>query len=456
MAVKLGELLVKAGLITPAQLDDCLKCQVIFGGRLGTNLIEMGYLEEHDLAQFLSKKLGVPFTSMEQVAGLPKELSSLLPKEVAKKFKVVPLGLEKKRLSLAMVDPTDYAAIDEISFSTGYIIIPYVAPEITLVHALEKLYDIPRETRYINLSGERRGRASVQEPPVNHLRIPESKPKVSTKPAKTPPPLLSEEDMIEIPLSDEFEGFDLDDDYIFSPGTPKASGPATPQASGVAPASSPPVAAEPAAPVIAAPPTPPETASVEYGDIRIAEEQTTTATPPAVSTPEESETPETETPAFETLPQKLAEAKGRDEIAEAVTFSLGWEFERAAMFMVRGNTAIGWLALAKRARVAGFEYLQIPLDAPSVLKVVTEGKSFYIGPVPETPSNAILLKALGGGKRDSVLLLPLLLMGKVVAVLLVDDGEKDLSDRMPELKKIIVKASLAFEILILKNKILSA
>ncbi|MEJ2700199.1 MAG: hypothetical protein P8Z70_11145, partial [Desulfuromonadales bacterium] len=150
MALKLGEMLIREGLLTSAQLEEALKYQVIFGGKLGTNLIEMGLVEENALARVLSRKLGVPCAEESELMKIPSEVIKLIPKDIAAKYKVIPLRLENRRLTLVMADPDDLKAIDEIAFRTGFLVRPALTPEVRLVLALEKYYEIPRGIRYIN------------------------------------------------------------------------------------------------------------------------------------------------------------------------------------------------------------------------------------------------------------------------------------------------------------------
>ncbi len=153
MALKIGELLVKEGVITRKQLEEALKCQVIFGGRLGTNLIEMGLIGEDELVRYLSKQLEVPFVPPEQLLSIPPDVIKLISRDIAEEYKIIPLSLDKKRLTVAMWDPSDLSAVDAISFITGYIIKPLVCSELRLLLALEQYYGIKREVRYIQLSG---------------------------------------------------------------------------------------------------------------------------------------------------------------------------------------------------------------------------------------------------------------------------------------------------------------
>ncbi len=148
---KLGELLVEHGLITEAQLGDSLQAQMVFGGRLGTNLVELGYVSEGQLAEFLSEQLGLPPVSASEIDAVSKEALESVSVETASKYLICPLALSGRRLRLAMVDPTDLAAVDEIRFKTGFTIQPAVAPEVLIVYALEKHYRVPRPTRYLRL-----------------------------------------------------------------------------------------------------------------------------------------------------------------------------------------------------------------------------------------------------------------------------------------------------------------
>jgi len=102
----------------------------------------------------------------------------------------------------------------------------------------------------------------------------------------------------------------------------------------------------------------------------------------------------------------------------------------------------------------GIEEMQISLEEPSVLKTVAEGNSFYLGPIPETETNQELISAIGGRPPIAAILVPISIMGKVVNILYVDGGEKELGDTLLDIQRLATKASMAFEILILKNKIM--
>src|SRR5688572_24693630 len=98
MALRLGDLLVKQGVITEGQLAEALRAQQLFGGRLGTNLVELGYLTEHALARLLSVQLGLPAIGATDVEAVPEAVLKALPRDVAARYKVVPLSLANRRL----------------------------------------------------------------------------------------------------------------------------------------------------------------------------------------------------------------------------------------------------------------------------------------------------------------------------------------------------------------------
>ena len=131
--MRLGEGMVKEGLITNDQLAKALERQIIFGGRLGTNLVEMGAVSEETLAKYLSKALGVPYAEPDKFEDVPQEVHDALPPELAEKYTAFPIARERNRLHLAMKDPNDMAALDDLGFIVGLTIKPYIASEIRIL-----------------------------------------------------------------------------------------------------------------------------------------------------------------------------------------------------------------------------------------------------------------------------------------------------------------------------------
>lgn len=137
---RLGELLVEAGLITPAQLQSAITHQKIARGRLGSNLVALGYISEEVLMDFLSHQAGVPQLDARQL-DVPPEILKLIPHRLAEQFTVLPIAFkEPKSLVLAMSDPSDLNAMDSARFASGLNIEPVVASHSALRKAISDLY----------------------------------------------------------------------------------------------------------------------------------------------------------------------------------------------------------------------------------------------------------------------------------------------------------------------------
>lgn len=149
--MKLGELLVKEGLITREHLRLALERQVIFGGRIGTNIVELGILTEDEFTKFLSRHLKIQVVGSSQLVSIDEEIIACINKEMAEKYKAIPFKKEKNRLHVAMLDPKEINLLDEFRFASGYDIIPYAASELRILYALEKYYGIKRDLRYISI-----------------------------------------------------------------------------------------------------------------------------------------------------------------------------------------------------------------------------------------------------------------------------------------------------------------
>ncbi len=151
--MKLGEALVRESLITREQLKLALERQVIFGGRIGTNIVELGILREKELGAFLGRFFRAPAADPALLSAVDGETIACISREIAEKYKMVPFKKERNRLHTAMLDPRSMAAVDELRFITGYDVIPYAVTELRLLHALEKYYGIERDLRYISTFG---------------------------------------------------------------------------------------------------------------------------------------------------------------------------------------------------------------------------------------------------------------------------------------------------------------
>ncbi len=139
MPARLGELLVRENLISLQQLQSAQTAQKQEGGKLGYHLTKLGFIEETQLTEFLSKQYGVPAINLSEFE-IDADVIKLIPKEVAEKHQVVPVNRAGASLIVAMSDPSNIFAIDDIKFLTGYNIEVVVAAEAAIHTAIQKYY----------------------------------------------------------------------------------------------------------------------------------------------------------------------------------------------------------------------------------------------------------------------------------------------------------------------------
>jgi type IV pilus assembly protein PilB len=140
MAAKLGQLLVTGNIIAEEQLVKALDLQKKEGGRIGSNLIKLGYLTEDKLVNFLSKQYDVPAVTLSDEEPAP-EIIKFIPYDVAFKYMIFPVSKNGATLTLAMTDPSNVFAIDDVKFMTGYDVRPMVASETAVKEAITRYYE---------------------------------------------------------------------------------------------------------------------------------------------------------------------------------------------------------------------------------------------------------------------------------------------------------------------------
>ena len=318
MPIPIGQLLLKEGDITRPQLEEAIQAQVIYGGKLGTNLVELDYINMAKLSKALSRKFNLPALNNALLNSCSKEVIQILDKTLAHKYRCIPLSIDGSKLKVVMEDPTDLSAIDEISFITGKRIIPYVAPELVLISLLEKHYGIQRDLRYIRITQKdsqtlhKPASPSPKQAPVKKkpAKAPPAEP-TKKEPAKEAPPEKPpiEDEVIEADIieADIIEGETVEDELIDL-----------------------------------------EELVYEAPTIDLSE-MTIPATPVEIDTEEEEILEDLEV--IEELPEALSlqeaierldEVGDRDELSRVVlSFALSY-FKRSALFITRFGTAMGW------------------------------------------------------------------------------------------------------------------
>jgi hypothetical protein len=395
----LGELLVADGVCTPQQIEDAVQNQVILGGRLGTNLIELGALSEEVLARYLSRLHERPALSGEAIHP-ESEALQMISGPVADRLQIIPFLRENKKLQVLCVDPRNVAALDEVAFITNLVPDPVVIPEVRFWHLLERCYRIQRQLRYIALEGGDFMRRSLVEeraptvPPVGEDLISEDSfnrlyqrrdgfPQVSTRSPALPSenmPLLRPEDLEEI-----------------------------------------------AEPTLPGPPGqidrrvwqgPLSSEGRRKEDRDLAERAA--ARPSTPPLPADSEPPLD----FAEATRLLRQVQGRDSIARVVLRHARSRFKRAMLFTIHRGFALGWNA-AGDVDPATFRSLMVPLDEPSAFGLAVSSRSHVLGALTKTRVNVNFLRLMGKQVPLSAFLLPILVRGRVVNLLYGDNGHRN-------------------------------
>jgi hypothetical protein len=187
--VRLGEILRHDGLFDLRDVDKVLRAQQAFGGRFGTNLIELGLAAPDQIANALSRQKGVPAARRKHFDTVDKQLLAALPRHLAERHHAIPIAIATKfgrELVVAFRDPDDIAAIDEIGFAASMRVRPSVAPEYLIIQYLDRLYGVPPR-RFLRTPITASSMSSLDS---GWDDIPTPTP----APAPAPPPPLSEPD----------------------------------------------------------------------------------------------------------------------------------------------------------------------------------------------------------------------------------------------------------------------
>src|SRR5881392_3184513 len=150
---RIGDLLLREGLITREQLEKALLEQKQSGTRVGYNLVKLGFIQEIELTKTLAKQYKMPAVDLSKFQPDPK-IAKLVPTDLASKALVLPLKRDGRQLTVAMADPTNLAVLEDLKFITRYDIFPVIAGEFTLRTIIEKIYGKEAEQRLQSLMNE--------------------------------------------------------------------------------------------------------------------------------------------------------------------------------------------------------------------------------------------------------------------------------------------------------------
>jgi hypothetical protein len=402
---KFGSYLLRNKILTDAQLDEAVQSQVIFGGRLGTNLAELGYLNLDDLCRYLSEHLAIPVADLEAIEQISDDARNAVSRELVEKYRILPLKLDKRKLHLAMLDPRDPVQLDEIAFATGLTLVPYVLPEVRLLALIEHHYGIRRETRYITLGRDAvRSQHAAPKPMRLADEVAPGAKRGSDDSLAAQKPKC--EDLID---EDTFNALhERREQNLRRPAAKPARGPILSEA---------PFAME---------------------DLAV----------PEVEIPQ----PEPQDESTANLEIALARVEDRDGVSELALRIARRYAEAVALFVVRGGTVSGFRGDGDRIseQIGG---ILLTAEIESALTGPVATRVAFRGPAPEDGIDARILETLGRGDVKEIAVFPILIRDQVVNLLYTDGGGDALGEtRFAALGALAKLVSRAYERLIVDKK----
>ncbi|MBS1150915.1 MAG: ral secretory system protein N-terminal domain protein [Myxococcaceae bacterium] len=384
-------MLLEERLIEAAQLEEALEAQVIHGGRLGTNLIELGFLKEKDLARVLGKKFGIAFASGEMV---PDPLAlALAEANFLDDNDLVPMRVDPTRLTVALIDPTKLEAIDALGFKAGKRVVPVVVPEFRMNQLLRKHFKAFRPLRPVDMNTLRPSLRGKQpgEPSPGEVKD-----------------LINEDDFAQLyakaASADEEEEETIEGVEILD--EPSLSGPR---------------------PRIIEP----------IGKVSLV----ASSEPPLVPL------------TFAEAQALLSKSVDREDVARTILRFAVSKFRRALLLSVHGEILTGWHGAGQGVREKAVRRIGVSLKEANSFRLVRDSRSHYVGPMKRGPGTAVFYKLLGGGFPTTAVMMPLLVRGKPVHLLYVDQGADELTP--PDIGELLIlsqSVARSYEAMIARSK----
>ncbi|HEX4959611.1 MAG TPA: hypothetical protein VF173_02135 [Thermoanaerobaculia bacterium] len=465
---KLGQLLVARGWITVQQLTRALKNQNVAGGRLGTCLLEMDALSEELLLKGLAEQHGVPAAGPDDLRGVPDEVLELIPDKLARRLRSVPFRVESSRLDLAVTDPRNLSAQDEIAFASGKRVKVFVAPEIRILEALEKYYGEECPSRF-GMVLDRLNRArflwdkpaaappqpELTQPLLDNLHPLAPPPRLTMPPHLPdlpPPPSPPVPSRTPAPPGVPAAAAVVARPAVAAIPVPEAPRPPVPApvpapavAAAVATEAPPPLPAPPAPPLPAAGPVP-RARSVSLTPEERAELGAFSWVEPAAAGQ-----PLAAPVTLEEAEEALANADNLDEVGQILIGFLGRTYRRAALFHVTRERVSGWRIHGMGIDRDAFAQFSTGFDQPSLFLNLRQGSSLYLGPLPPMPAHRQLARTWGGDLPRDCVMLPVRVKDRMVLVIYAD-GSSGGSVSLANLQRLAAAATNAVERSILARK----
>ena len=369
---RLGEILLESGAIAIAELHTGLEACHYSGGRLGTQLLKFGFVDEHALLDALSEQLGVPSVSSTILRRAPDSLRRMIPLHVARRVQVVVFDKKEGTVRVAMTTPRNPSAIEEVVSFLGLDIKPHIATEVGILTALAEIKEEEPEE------------ATPKAPEAGYVGSKDEWDRLWT------PPSMRSSDLLRA-------------------GRGRDGG-KTPLAS----------------------------------------------TYPSLAPVPESARPRAGSPLDdENYRVLLREVMHREEVGDLLLRRSTAFLDRCYLLAVHSGKVVGWLAKGAGVVVDDVQSFAFQQDAPSILSEINDLEGFW-GAAPPGEINDGLKKILGDPEAAELGAFPVLVKNRVIAYLIGDAPDKIVPESdLKELVEATQKAGLAFEMLIMRKKILA-
>jgi hypothetical protein len=373
---RLGEILIEKGVLSISELHTALETCHRSGARLGTQLLEFGYVDERVLLEALAKQLSVPSVIKVKLLHSPLEVRRMLPSYAGRRLQAVPFENTKRGIKVAMTNPNDRAALDEIKIFIKQPILPHVATEAAVLAAIEgaEADDGQSWTPDPEISAVKARRSGDDEGWSRLWEVPRFDP-VS---------LLKARDRT-VPQHEALLALYPSLDPVF-------------------------------------------TESVSSFEPQIDDEN---------------------------FSEFLNQAEHRDDIGAIIARYAASLYDRVCLFSVHKDVVSGWMARGRSVTLEDLQTFSVPLDRPSLFSDMGHADS-YVGAILENAANNTLMQVMAEPAPTEVVLVPVRVKKRVVAFVLCDDpGHSAAQEHVDNLVVAGRKAGVAFEVLIMRKKILS-
>ena len=391
MTRKLGDILTSRNLVTVEQLYEGLHHQMLANVRIGTSLVQLGYLQVDDLGRCLSIQYGVPHADAELLDGATKRALNGVPPEMCERYMIIPMRLEEEVLNLAMAKPSRSIA-GELSFALGLTINRFIAPELRIVYFLEHYYHVLRPPRFLRSPDGKK----KEEDRRKYLS--------ATVKAVRGPSKSSEQSWA--------EGVNLiamgDDDELLSLEEPM-------------PEHAPEAAARPIPELSLDGPEPP------------AEEELLLEQPMPEEEEEEEENDRSPTSVYkmvraerrvDVLKEKIAQAETTEEVDRLLVEPFLEHSALSVLFWMRDRFAIGSRGYGTPAAVQQPQKLVVTLESPSMMRYAMQSRGIIRGVGENDDIQIKIADQLGSRMPGEVCVIPILLKGHVVKLLTIHSFPK--------------------------------